>query len=274
MMQEKYERDIKTYLYEPSTHIPLASVCQSKSKSNLYEKENISSKHQELKFVYHHSDLSGILEETSVSFENEIRYEKYATWGLKIRNDTENRDNQNIRLQGQYFDYETNLHYNMHRYYDPEIGRFLTNDPIGLLGGQNLYLYAFNPLTWVDPLGLSNERFPTWMATKQGYQRQHIIPYSLKEHEFMVRSGMDINSSSNMMHLPVAKGIDANDQLGLHRGWTKEHAEYNRQIKFELDGLEHRAILEKWDYRRVQSEVLNLQHEKRRGFKTGRITCA
>lgn len=41
MMQENYKRDIKTYLYEPSTHIPLASVCESKSKSN-YTKKKIS----------------------------------------------------------------------------------------------------------------------------------------------------------------------------------------------------------------------------------------
>ncbi|WP_240326576.1 RHS repeat-associated core domain-containing protein, partial [Pseudomonas syringae] len=58
------------------------------------------------------------------------------------------------RFQGQYFDVETGLHYNTFRYYDPEIGRFITQDPIGLSGGDNLYQYAPNPNGWVDPWGL------------------------------------------------------------------------------------------------------------------------
>ncbi|RMT71980.1 Rhs protein [Pseudomonas savastanoi pv. nerii] len=64
-----------------------------------------------------------------------------------------NEVEQNLRFQGQYFDVETGLHYNTFRYYDPEIGRFITQDPIGLSGGDNLYLYAPNPYGWVDPLG-------------------------------------------------------------------------------------------------------------------------
>lgn len=62
---------------------------------------------------------------------------------------------QNLRFQGQYFDAETGLHYNRFRYYDPDVGRFAGQDPIGLLGGNNLYLYAPNPVQWIDPLGLS-----------------------------------------------------------------------------------------------------------------------
>ena len=49
------------------------------------------------------------------------------------------------------------MHYNRFRYYDPDIGRFVTLDPIGLLGGTNLYAYAPNPIGWVDPLGLSSD---------------------------------------------------------------------------------------------------------------------
>lgn len=60
----------------------------------------------------------------------------------------------NLRLQGQYFDIETGLHYNLARYYDPQIGRFIQPDPIGLLGGTNHYQFAPNPVSWVDPLGL------------------------------------------------------------------------------------------------------------------------
>ncbi|MGF6314277.1 RHS repeat-associated core domain-containing protein [Pseudomonas frederiksbergensis] len=62
---------------------------------------------------------------------------------------------QPLRFQGQYFDTESGLHYNRHRYYDPEVGRYLTPDPIKLAGGLNQYQYTPNPTGWIDPLGLS-----------------------------------------------------------------------------------------------------------------------
>ncbi|WP_269507813.1 RHS repeat-associated core domain-containing protein, partial [Acinetobacter baumannii] len=63
----------------------------------------------------------------------------------------------NIRFQGQYFDEETGLHYNRYRYYSPYVGRFISKDPIGLLGGNNVYAYAPNSTSWTDALGLNNK---------------------------------------------------------------------------------------------------------------------
>lgn len=45
------------------------------------------------------------------------------------------------------------------RYYDPDVGRFITKDPIGFTGGVNLYGYAGNnPYTYIDPVGLCAEK--------------------------------------------------------------------------------------------------------------------
>ena len=56
---------------------------------------------------------------------------------------------------GREFDQETGLYYFRTRYYDPRIGRFLRKDPIGLIGGVNLYAYVGNnPLNIRDPWGL------------------------------------------------------------------------------------------------------------------------
>ncbi|ADP11312.1 Rhs-family protein [Erwinia sp. Ejp617] len=62
---------------------------------------------------------------------------------------------QPLRYAGQYQDNESGLHYNLFRYYEPDVGRFTTQDPISIRGGLNLYAYAPNPYGWVDPLGLS-----------------------------------------------------------------------------------------------------------------------
>jgi RHS repeat-associated protein len=66
-----------------------------------------------------------------------------------------------LRFPGQYFDRETNLHYNYFRDYDPQTGRYVQSDPIGLVGGLNTYAYAvLSPLRHVDPLGLLVETPP------------------------------------------------------------------------------------------------------------------
>ncbi|MDX3226827.1 putative T7SS-secreted protein [Streptomyces sp. ME19-01-6] len=60
-----------------------------------------------------------------------------------------------LRFPGQYFDPESGLHYNHHRYYDPETARYTTPDPLGLTPAPNPVAYVPNPHSGIDPLGLS-----------------------------------------------------------------------------------------------------------------------
>ncbi|HEK1253226.1 TPA: RHS repeat protein, partial [Pseudomonas aeruginosa] len=62
----------------------------------------------------------------------------------------------NLRFPGQYYDAESGLHYNYFRDYDPETGRYVESDPIGLAGGLNTFSYVYgNPVNLIDPNGLA-----------------------------------------------------------------------------------------------------------------------
>jgi RHS repeat-associated protein len=94
---------------------------------------------------------------------------------------------QNLRFQGQYFDAETGLHYNRYRYYDPDCGRFISQDPIGLRGGVNIYQYAPNPVGWADPLGLAARKTNSKCNQPTAAQKKNIES---------LRAGKDISVKS------------------------------------------------------------------------------
>ncbi|MBX8512481.1 RHS domain-containing protein, partial [Pseudomonas cichorii] len=130
----------RSYIYEPGTFRPLAMLDGEgplKATPFYYQLDHLGTP-QEL------TDYSG-----------EILWSaKYRAYGNLAALDIAEIDNP-LRFQGQYFDAETGLHYNRHRYYNPGTGRFLTPDPIKLAGGLNNYRYVPNPTGWVDPLGLA-----------------------------------------------------------------------------------------------------------------------
>ncbi|MBN3839456.1 MULTISPECIES: RHS repeat-associated core domain-containing protein [Burkholderia] len=80
---------------------------------------------------------------------------------------TATRTDQPLRYAGQYADDSTGRH-NTFRFYDPDVGQFINQDPIGLLGGDNLYRYADNSVSWTDPLGLARTpgHFLKWMWSR------------------------------------------------------------------------------------------------------------
>ncbi|MGT0548093.1 RHS repeat-associated core domain-containing protein [Shigella flexneri] len=107
------------------------------------------------RILYFHTDVNGAPEEMTDSDGKIVWETGYQVWGNTIQEKDHGGVEQNLRYQGQYLDRETGLHYNLHRYYDPDVGRFMVTDPIGLRGGLNLYSYAPNPLKYADPLGLT-----------------------------------------------------------------------------------------------------------------------
>ncbi len=121
------------------------------------------------RILYFHTDVNGAPEEMTDSDGKIVWETGYQVWGNTIQEKDHGRVEQNLRYQGQYLDRETGLHYNLHRYYDPDVGRFIVTDPIGLAGGINLY--APNPISWIDPLGLScyfNSKSNRWHDRQTG----------------------------------------------------------------------------------------------------------
>lgn len=73
-------------------------------------------------------------------------------------------------------DKEGGLYYNLNRYYDPGVGRYLTADPIKLFSGLNQYQHCENPISWIDPLGLLaglESNSSTGHAARQQLEEMH-----------------------------------------------------------------------------------------------------
>ncbi len=157
LLQENVQQQgWRTYLYDAEQpYTPVASV---------------TGKGESRQVWYYHTDVTGTPQEVTAA-------DGTLVWAGYIRGFGENAADisnsgayfhQPLRLPGQYFDDETGLHYNLFRYYAPECGRFVSQDPIGLRGGLNLYAYCPNPLTWIDPLGLDVIRLRHY-TSNQGF---------------------------------------------------------------------------------------------------------
>lgn len=73
-----------------------------------------------------------------------------------------------FRYQGQYEDVETGLFYNRFRYFSPDSGIYISQDPIGLAGGITLYTYVQDVNSWIDPFGLNGTLTVVRMDTQSG----------------------------------------------------------------------------------------------------------
>ncbi|MEW2102705.1 RHS repeat-associated core domain-containing protein [Streptomyces cellulosae] len=100
------------------------------------------------------TDLLGTPTEL-VDAEGDVVWTQSTTlWGVRVAASGGSGIECPLRFPGQYFDVETGLHYNHHRYYEPGTARYLSPDPLGRTPAPNHYAYVKNPLQWKDPLGL------------------------------------------------------------------------------------------------------------------------
>ncbi len=120
-------------------------------------------------------------------------------FGMSLINDDVDRDGHriefNLRHPGQYFDSVSGLFYNYYRYYDPQTGRYITSDPIGLNGGINTYAYALNnPLRNIDPLGLWSFNAGAYLGIGGGIS----MAYADGTFEITGRLGVGLGASASI----------------------------------------------------------------------------
>jgi RHS repeat-associated protein len=169
---------------------------------------------------------------------------------------------QNLRFQGQYFDEETGLHYNRFRYYDPDVGRFVNQDPIGLAGGNNLFRYAPNPIAWIDPFGLNTASDAEKLAANMEacgssrpnsrYRAHHIVmsnstdPLMDAVRKKMQGFGIDINDAANGIWLPETVGDRrSGDTMTAHKGEGVHEKAYKKHVHDTLNGATDEADFRK-----------------------------
>jgi len=131
---EQRDEKFDEYIFELDSYVPL---CR-------FDEEGFETYHNDQLGTSHELTDEGNITWSGI-------YDIYGSISGRYIGESDNR----IRFQGQYADTEIGLHYNCFRYYDPELGRYINQDPVGLVGGLNQYEYTQNPLNWTDPLGLS-----------------------------------------------------------------------------------------------------------------------
>ncbi len=135
VLQEQHDnQQVINWLFDPHSFMPLCKEEQGEAYSII-------------------SDHLGTPQEMLDQYGRLVWQAKYKAWG-EIVEQQYNKIDCPIRFQGQWEDQESGLYYNRFRYYDTSTEKFISNDPIGLLGGTNLSSFAINPIGFIDPFGL------------------------------------------------------------------------------------------------------------------------
>jgi len=150
----------RNYIYRPNSFEPLAMTRYHSFEYDYYQEHRSTDRtlpvKQKPEIYWYQNDHLGTPHCLTDAHGQAVWKSSYLAFG-NIKTEANNGagiDNP-LRFAGQYHDRETGLFYNLNRYYDPAMKRYLTQDPLKLAAGLNFYFYvAANPITCTDPLGL------------------------------------------------------------------------------------------------------------------------
>ena len=138
---------IRSYSYRPDSKAPIPVYLKTPSSSQS------TGESAEFDFSFYQNDHIGTPQQLIQTSGATVWQAEYDVFG-KV-DETINIVDQPLRFIGQYHDRETDLYYNCFRYYSPDLGRYVSSDPIGLGGGLNTFGYAYqNPQFYFDANGL------------------------------------------------------------------------------------------------------------------------
>ena len=226
LLQEIHPHGSYTYVYtDQDSYEPLAQIYE-------WEDEAGETRRQ---VNYFHCDQIGLPREITDGEGRLLWFGNYGGWGKLTEETNIANAHQPFRLQNQYCDGETGLHYNFFRYYDPHSGRFINQDPIGLWGGSNFYQFAANAQEWIDPLGLisSKVNFSRVVQYRRGTASvlKHILTRHRKSSKYSNVSRFNTDSVKKIQKI-IEKGH--NQQLGTCG--SSKIATFDKNIGKGVDG--------------------------------------
>ncbi|MGV6953158.1 RHS repeat-associated core domain-containing protein [Pseudomonas chlororaphis] len=267
------------YIYEPGTFVPVAQAMRHQSINLSGQPDysddyrltddplwNHTPKAQPIDVLsWYQCDHLGTPQELTDQRGEIVWSAQYKAWGA-INEQRSTPAQQKgitnpIRFQGQYHDHETGLHYNRYRYYDPNVGRFISKDPISYAGGLNVFAYAPNPLGWIDPLGLARcpcdelkKGNPEGRGPYRGGSYGGTTASGIESHHMPADSVSPIKRSQGPA-IQMAPGDHAETLSHGHQGNAGKA--YRAQVKSKIDSGDMRGAMamEIRDVRRVAAQA-------------------
>ena len=190
-------------------------------------------------YCYHYDGLGSVVNLTDASGVKQTSY-LYDSFG-NIRFQEGTVTNQWL-YTGRQYDRETGLYYYRNRYYDPQIGRFITRDPLGMVDGPNLYSYVKNnPVNFTDPWGLDtyyiNNEFNSSTPTDNSIS-----------HSFIATTDIDPNTG---------KEVVVNTYSWTSENWGSWHNNSAQDLLGAQKAIDSGIGVDKWGYEKLDNYVNN-----------------